>query len=118
MLLKPDGSGKADDVEKPKITIGSPAGTPMVLAAMNDLLGLAVCEGVEDALMIHAATGLGAWATGGAGFMPKIANAVPAYTDVVTVYAHADAAGQRGARELANPLVAYGIEVRIEGIGP
>lgn len=116
-LLKPDGSGKAD-VEKPKITIASPAGMPMVLAPPNDLLGLAICEGVEDALSVHQATGLGAWAVGGASFMPKIANAVPGYVEAVTVFAHADEAGQRGARELAEALVARGIEVRLEGTTP
>jgi hypothetical protein len=114
VLLKADGSGKAD-VEKPKITIGSPAGLPMVLAPLNDLLGLAICEGVEDALSVHQATGLGAWASGGATFMPKLAAAVPDYTEAVTVFAHADEAGQQGARELAAALVARGIVVHLEG---
>ena len=114
VLLKADGSGKAD-VEKPKITIASPAGTPMVLA-LNDSLGLAICEGVEDALSVHQATGLGAWATGGASFMPKIADAVPGYIEVATVYMHDDEAGQRGARELAASLGRRGIEVRLDEV--
>jgi phage/plasmid primase-like uncharacterized protein len=113
--LKADGTGKAD-VDKPKITIASPAGMPAVLAALNDLLGLAITEGVEDALSVHQATGLGAWATGGAGFMPKIAAAVPDYTDAITVYAHADEAGQLGARELAAALSSRRFEVRLEGM--
>ena len=110
-LLKPDGSGKAD-VEKPKITIGSPAGMPIVLAPMNDLLGLAICEGVEDALSVHQATGLGAWATGGAGFMPKIAKAVPDYVECVTVFVDDDEDGQRYATALAEALPRR-IEVRL-----
>ena len=115
-LLKPDGTGKAD-LEKAKLTIASPAGMPMVLAPPNDLLGLAICEGVEDTLSVHQATGLGAWASGGATFMPKIAAAVPDYVETITVFAHADEAGQRGARELADALVARGdVEVRVEGI--
>ena len=116
-LLKPDGSGKAD-VENAKLTIASPASMPMVLAPPNDLLGLAICEGVEDALSAHQATGLGAWAAGGASFMPRIAAAIPDYVEAVTVFAHADTAGQRAARELADALIARGIEVRIDGIRP
>ncbi len=117
VLLKADGSGKAD-VKPNKITIASPAGTPMVLAPPNDLLGLAICEGVEDALSVHEATGLGAWASGGAGFMPKIADAVPDFIEAVTVYMHCDEAGQCGARELVAALATRGIEVRIEGTTP
>ena len=64
--LKPDGSGKAD-VEPNKITIGSPSNLPIVIAPLNDLLGLAVCEGIEDALTVHQTTGLGAWVAGSAG---------------------------------------------------
>lgn len=118
VLLKSDGSGKTD-VKPNKITIASPAGMPMVLAPPNDLLGLAICEGVEDALSVHQATGLGAWACGGAGFMPKIADAVPGYTEAITIYMHADETGQRGARELAAALARRGVvEVRLEGITP
>ncbi len=117
VLLKPDGTGKAD-VEKPKITIASPVGMPMVLAPMTDMLGLGIAEGVENALSVHQAAGLGAWASGGAGFMPKIADAVPDYTDVVTVYADADSAGQSGAHELADALLGRGTNVRVEGARP
>jgi hypothetical protein len=74
-LLKLDGSDKAD-IENPKITIASPAGMPLVLAPMNDLMGLCVCEGVEDALSVHQATGLGVWASGGAPFLPKLVTAI------------------------------------------
>ena len=113
-LLKPDGAGKAD-VKPNKITIASPAGKPIVVASTNDLLGLAICEGVEDALSAHRATGLGAWAGGGASFMPKLANAVPDYVEAITIYAHDDG-GQRYARELADALAARGIDIFIEGI--
>jgi putative DNA primase/helicase len=118
-LLKPDGSGKAD-VERPKFTVGSPSGLPMVLAAMNDGLGLAITEGVEDALSVHQTTGLGVWAAGGANFMAKLAAAVPAYTDSITIYGHADAnqAGQNGAHDLATALIDRGFEVMIEGVTP
>jgi len=116
-LLVADGSDKAK-IEPNKITIASPAGMPMVIAPPNDLLGLAITEGVEDALSVHYATGLGAWASGGAGFMPKLAPAVPNYVEAITIYAHADESGQRGAHELAEALDGRGSEVRIETAPP
>jgi hypothetical protein len=114
-LLKPDGSGKAA-VDKPKLLIGSPLGRPIVLTPPNDLLALAITEGIEDALTAHAALGMGAWAAGSAGMMPSLADKVPDYIEAVTVFAHADKAGQEGARELAKRLHRRGIEVFIEGI--
>jgi hypothetical protein len=80
------------------------------------LLGLAITEGIEDALSAHEATGLGAWAAGSASFMPKLAAAVPNYIECVTVFAHDDASGRRGAVALAMALTDRGIEARIEGI--
>jgi hypothetical protein len=114
-LLKPDGSGKADATPA-KLIIGSPRGMPIILAPPNDLLGLAICEGIEDALTAHAATGLGAWAAGAAGFMPKLAAVVPSYIEAVTIFAHADKAGEAGARQLATVIRRRGIEIRIEGL--
>lgn len=117
-LLKPDGSGKPD-IKPNKITIGSPAGMPMVIAPLNDLLGLAITEGVEDALSAHAATGLGAWASGGAGFMPKLVvaiDAMPTLPECATIFAHEDEDGQRRARDLADLLLVRGIEVLMEGL--
>jgi putative DNA primase/helicase len=118
-LLKPDGSGKAEvqELKKSKLIVGSTLGLPIVLAPPNDLLGLAITEGIEDALTAHQATGLGAWAAGPAGFMPKLADAVPDYIEAVTIFAHADKAGQEGARALADALELRGIEVRLEGLG-
>ena len=55
--LAPDGIGKAGGKDD-KITIGSPLGSPIVLAPPNDGLGLAITEGIEDGLSIHVATGL------------------------------------------------------------
>jgi hypothetical protein len=115
VLLKPDGSGKAD-AEPAKLTVGKPRQRPIVLAPPNDLLGLAICEGIEDALTAHAATGLGAWASTSAGFLPGLADTVPDYIDAVTIFAHADKAGQDGARKLATALRARRIETTIEGL--
>jgi hypothetical protein len=81
--------------------VGSPAGRPIVLAPPNDLLGLGISEWIEDGLSFFAATGLGMWAAGSAGFMPKIAALIPDFIEAITVYGHADPAGRRGALDLA-----------------
>ncbi|MET4313541.1 toprim domain-containing protein [Bradyrhizobium sp. RT4b] len=118
-MLEVDGSGKAE-VEPNKIMIGSPSGRPIVLAPANDLLGLAITEGIEDALSVHEALGLGAWAAGAAGFMPKLADTVPSYIECVTIYADDDAdhQGERNASRLFNRLHERGIEAIIEGLVP
>jgi hypothetical protein len=112
-LLKPDGRGKAE-TEPDKIIVGSPGDLPIVLAAPNDLLGLAVCEGVEDAMTAHQATGLGAWAAGNAGRLPRLADMIPSYIEAVTIYAHPDPDGQAGALGLAERLDQRGIETLLE----
>src|SRR6266481_100104 len=103
--LKPDGSGKAG-MERDKIMLGKSLGSPIVLAPPNDGLGLAICEGIEDGLSIHQATGLGAWAAGSASRLPALAAAVPSYIDCITIVADADQAGQSNAIKLADALSA------------
>lgn len=101
-----------------KITLGrGAAGSPIVAAPPNDLLGLSIAEGIEDALSVHFATGLGAWAAGFAGFMPALADTVPSYIEHVTVIADADPAGQRHAHALAERLGARGIETSVKTLG-
>ena len=114
IALKPNGSGKAD-VEIQKRTVGSHKGVPIVVAPPNDLLAISIHEGVEDALSAHEATGLGAWASGGASFLPPLADAVPTYVETVTVVAHSDEVGRIGARALARRLVARGVKVLLHG---
>jgi hypothetical protein len=113
-LLKPDGSGKAE-VEKPKFVVGACAGLPIVLAPVNDLLGLAIPEGIEDGLTVHQATGLGVWVAGSRSRMPALAPAIPNYVEAVTIYAHDDE-GRKDALGLAEALEPRGIEIRIEGL--
>jgi hypothetical protein len=111
--LLPDWSGKAvfdDPDENAKIMIGFSAGSPIVLAPPNDLLGQAVTEGIEDGLSVRAGTGFGVWCAGCASRMPGLADAVPDWIDCITVYAHDDADGKRYAIELADALVARGFE--------
>jgi hypothetical protein len=114
-LLRADGSGKAD-VEKPKLFVGRPLGAPIVLAPVNDLLGLAITEGIEDGLSVHIGTGLGVWVAGCANRLPALAESIPDYIESVTIWADDDAAGARGACELADLLLELEIEVFMEGI--
>jgi phage/plasmid primase-like uncharacterized protein len=114
-LLRSDGSGKAE-VGRPKLFVGSPGNLPIVLAPLDDRLGMAITEGIEDALTVHQATGLGVWAAGAAGRMPAFADTVPRYIESITICAHSDQAGRNGALALADALDRRGVEVFIEGI--
>jgi hypothetical protein len=116
-MLKPDGSGKAA-IDRNKLIVGRPLARPIAVAPPNDLLGLAITEGIEDALSVYEAVGLGAWAAGAAGFMPALASAVPKWIEAATIYAHADKSGREGALRLAAALSRRGVEVFVEGIAP
>jgi Toprim domain len=109
--LTADGDKAA--IEKPKIMLGRCKGSPIVVAPPNDLLGMAITEGIEDALSV-VATGLGVWAAGSAGMMPALASVIPSYIECVTVYGHDDEAGKRHANELIEALQKRGIEVWFE----
>jgi hypothetical protein len=110
-----DGDGKAD-IPSPKITLGPRCSFPIAIAHPNDLLGLAITEGIEDAISVYEGTGLGAWAAGAAGYMPALATRVPGYIESITIFADADSAGEKGAYLLADALDNLGIEVLIKGI--
>ena len=110
--LAPDGAGKIG-----KITIGRGVVSPIVLAPPNDTLGLAITEGIEDALSLHAATGLGAWAAGSASRFRALADAIPEWIDCVTIAADADPAGRKGATALAAALRERGFRVEIRELG-
>jgi hypothetical protein len=114
-LLALDGRGKAE-VERNKLFVGSSSGWPIVIAPPNDLLGMVVTEGIEDALSAHQATSLGAWAAGSAGRMPALAERIPSYIDCITVCADDDAAGRHGAHTLADALTGRGFEVLLENV--
>ena len=94
--------------------IGLSSGSPIVIAPPNDLLGLAICEGIEDALSIHEATSLGAWAAGSAGRLPALAPVVPNCIDCVTIIADADDAGAENAGKLTAELRQRGLAVELK----
>ena len=114
--LHADGCGKAE-IRPNKIMLGRSLGTPIVLAPINDNMGLAITEGIEDALSVHVATGLGAWAAGSADHMPALAYAVPDYVDLVTIVADGNETGQRNAHRLAERLLRRGIAVEVQTPG-
>jgi phage/plasmid primase-like uncharacterized protein len=116
--LTADGDKTFNADGKSKIMLGACKGVPIVIAAPNDLLGMAITEGIEDALSICAATRLGTWAAGAAGFMPALADMVPDWIECLTICQHADDAGRRNATELADLLQLRGIEVFFEGNCP
>jgi hypothetical protein len=97
--------------------IGPMSGLPIVLAPVNDGLGLAITEGIEDGLSVFEETGLGVWAAPAAGNMPKIAAELPAYVECVTIFAHRDENGTRFAKEAARLIAAKRVEVHIKGRG-
>jgi hypothetical protein len=109
--LLPDGSDR-ERGERAKIMVGHSTGSPIVLAPPNDLLGIAITEGIEDALSVHQATGLGAWAAGCASRMPALAPHIPTYIECVTILVDDDLEGRRHAETLARAAAACGIEVR------
>lgn len=109
--LAADGMGKAGS-DTDKIMIGMSVGSPIVLAPADDLLGIAVTEGIEDALSVHLATGLGAWVAGSASRLPALVYAIPGYIESVTILVDDDADGRRHAGELAARLLRRGFQVR------
>jgi hypothetical protein len=112
--LLPDGSDR-ERGDGAKIMIGFSTGSPLVLAPPNDPLGLAIAEGIEDALSAHRATGLGAWAAGCASRLPALAPTIPSYVQCVTVCVDDDDDGRRHAVALGRLLHRRGVEVRMAG---
>jgi hypothetical protein len=106
--------GDKADVENVKRTLGPSMGQPIVLSAVNDLLGLSITEGIEDGLTVLAATALGVWVAGSANRMPALAPVIPHWVECVTIYMHHDAAGRTSATQLAEALTVRGIEVLID----
>jgi hypothetical protein len=109
--LKPDGTDR-ERGDRSKIMIGHSAGFPIILAPPNDLLGMAISEGIEDALTAHESTGLGAWAAGSASRMPGLADVIPSYVGCVNVVVDDDPDGCRHAAALIGRIERRGIEVR------
>jgi hypothetical protein len=102
--LAPSGHGKAG-TDTDKVMIGRSISFPIVLAPVNDMLGLSIAEGIEDALSLHQATGLGAWAAGSASRLPALAERIPGYVEMVTISADDDADGMKFADQLGQIVI-------------
>jgi hypothetical protein len=110
--LQPDGSDRLRG-DGAKITIGKDITCPIVLAPPNDGLAIDIAEGIEDALNAHQASGRGAWAAGGAGRLPGLADFIPGYVESITVLVDDNEAGRTNSKELARRAHARGIEARL-----
>jgi hypothetical protein len=107
----PNADGKA------KLMRGVCQGAPITISAPNDLLGMAVTEGIEDGVSIYQSTGLGVWAAGSGGFMPALAPLIPHFIETITIYAHDDDTGRSGAINLARALKTRGFDdVLMQGL--
>jgi hypothetical protein len=110
--LSEDGHSKLG-----KRMLGPVSGNPICLAPPNDGLGLVISEGIEDALSVHQATGIGAWAAGSASHLVKLAAVVPDYIECVTLMQDEDDAGANACETLARGLLRRNFEVRIVQLG-
>lgn len=108
--LRADGLDKAN-LEPNKIMLGRGHTLPIVLAPVNDLGGLAITEGIEEALAVREVWGVGAWAAGSASRLPSLAEHVPTYVECVTVLIDPGPAGARFGNELVKRLEQRGFEV-------
>jgi len=89
-----------------------------VLGPVADGLGLAISEGIEDALSAHESTGLGAWAAGSASRLPALADAVPSWVEAVSILVDDDETGWRHSGELGQRLDARGMEISLARFAP
>jgi hypothetical protein len=83
--LKPDGTDR-ERGDRAKIMIGHSVGSPLVMSPPGNVGGLAITEGVEDALTLVEAVGVGAWAAGSASRLPSLADAMPSYVSTRCIF--------------------------------
>ena len=89
----------------------------MAVTPINDGLGLLIAEGIENALTLGLALGLGAWAACGHTRMTALASAVPGYVEAVTIVADPEPAARASASALAERLLRRGFEVCVKVMG-
>src|SRR5262249_26599708 len=111
-LLNPDGSDRIR-TKQGKIIVGSPAGLPIAVSAINDGLSLAITEGIEDALA-YASIGIGAWAAGSEPFLLSLASSVPDYVTTIIIEQHPTDQAEK--RDAADWMKSEGIEAFREQI--
>lgn len=114
--LAPDGAGKAP-VSEPKKLMAKPEQVPMSEAAIR--LGavtspLAVAEGIETAMAVHAFTGFTCWACISSSIMRSFAP--PEGVRGVHIFGDLDVSqgGERAVEALAESLQSHGLTVRCD----
>jgi hypothetical protein len=117
--LTKEGDKLAAPDKPTKIMLGPMAGLPIVLAPPNDGLAIYIAEGIEKGLHLWKEFdfGVGVWVAGAAGNLPKIAEAVPSYIEVIWIFADPDDVGLRNAKTAARLLDSRGHDVKIVCIG-
>ena len=106
LRLSSDGAEKIGKA----VTIGHCPRSPLVVAPFNDLLGLYLVEGLEDALTLAEVDQAGVWACGGASRMASVARAVPRWTDWLTLWRDDDPAGAKATTATRAALLARGFD--------
>jgi len=103
VYLAPDGSGKAR-INCPKPSLGNVKGQACWLRPAKDRLSVAVAEGIEDAMSLGWAFGIGAIAVGGAWNLPHVAANLPSYLESILIAEDVDEAGRKGCAEAVRIL--------------
>jgi hypothetical protein len=110
-FIKQDGSGKAE-VEPQRMVLGSMAGAAVKVSADEDVsLGIAICEGIEDALAVVGAGWRPVWScisAGGISAFPLLGG-----VEALTVFADADRTGLRAAQRAVQRWQEAGRQSRI-----
>ena len=106
LRLSSDGAEKIGKA----VTIGHCPRSPLVVAPFNDLLGLHLLEGLEDALTFAEVDQAGVWACGGASRMASVARAVPRWTAWLTLWRDDDPAGAKATTATRAALLASGFD--------
>ena len=94
-----------------KTMLGKVSGSPIVIAPPK-CDTLVIAEGVEDALSIYKATGLGCWAAGSAAHLPKLIPSVPTQISNIVVSQDNDKSGTEAVQKLLENASARGICIR------
>ncbi len=108
--LAPDGSKAASTDGKVKYSLGFVRGGAIRLGAVEPA-GLALCEGVEDALSLIEMGAASAWAAAGAGMLAGMV--LPDLVRSVVIGGDADDAGRVAAERAAAAFANVGREARI-----
>jgi hypothetical protein len=98
LMVALTASGKPLRGSRARVLLGTDRGNPIMLAPANDGGGLAITVEPEDALRLHQAAGLGAWASGHPARLPALARSVPPYVEAISIYTNPGSAAEASAQ--------------------